>query len=104
MGQRRRTIGFVRPSLTKSDSSVDGCAHIRFGPRGPHCAVAVGDFSLDHAGAQPSLRAVIGGVNLTGIIAKSQKLVAGPSDFCLQLACEVALRRRAVPKFTNISR
>ena len=34
---------------------VDGCSHISLGLGGPHCAVAVGDFPLDHAGPQFSL-------------------------------------------------
>ena len=51
---------------------VDGCAHISLGLRGPYGAVAVGDFSLDHAGPQLSLRAVVGGLDFAGIIAKDQ--------------------------------
>ena len=42
---------------------------------GPHGSVAVCDFSLDHAGPQLSLRGVVGGLDLAGIIAKDQKLV-----------------------------
>ncbi len=34
---------------------VDGCSYISLGLGGPHCAVAVGDFPLDHAGSQFSL-------------------------------------------------
>ena len=34
---------------------VDGCSYISLGLGGPHCAVAVGDFPLDHAGPQFSL-------------------------------------------------
>jgi len=60
---------------------------------GPHGAVAVGNFSLDHAGPQLSLRAVVGGLDLAGIIAKDQKLILRPPDFGLQLACEVAFCR-----------
>ena len=72
---------------------VDGCAHISLGLGGPHGAVAVGNFSLDHAGPQLSLRAVVGGLDLAGIIAKDQKLILRPPDFGLQLACEVAFCR-----------
>ena len=60
---------------------------------GPHGAVAVGNFSLDHAGPQLSLRAVVGGLDLAGIIAKDQKLILRPPDFGLQLASEVAFCR-----------
>jgi hypothetical protein len=35
---------------------------------GPHGTVAVCDFSLDHAGPQLSLRAVVGGLDLAGIV------------------------------------
>jgi hypothetical protein len=55
--------------------------------------MAVGNFSLDHAGPQLSLRAVVGGLDLAGIIAKDQKLILRPPDFGLQLACEVAFCR-----------
>ena len=34
---------------------VDGCSYISLGLGGPHCAIAVGDFPLDHAGPQFSL-------------------------------------------------
>ena len=34
---------------------VDGGAHIGFSLGGPHGAVAVGDFSLDHAGSEFAL-------------------------------------------------
>jgi hypothetical protein len=36
---------------------------IRFGFGGPHDAVAVGDFSLNHALAEFSLRGVVGGMD-----------------------------------------
>ncbi len=62
---------------------------------GPHGAVAVGGFSLDHAGPQLSLRAVVGGLDLAGMVAEGQKLVSRAPDFGLQLARQVALRRRA---------
>jgi hypothetical protein len=65
---------------------VDGCSYVRLGLRGPHGAIAIGDFSLDHAGPQFSLRAIIGGVDLAGIVAKGQKLVLRGPDFGLQLA------------------
>ncbi len=74
---------------------VDGCAHISLGLGGPHGAVAVGDFPLDHAGPQLSFRAVVGGLDFAGIIAKGQKLVSRAPDFGLQLARQVAFRRRA---------
>jgi hypothetical protein len=61
---------------------------------GPHGSVAVCDFSLDHAGPQLSLRGVVGGLDLAGIIAKDQKLLLRPADFGLQLTCEVASCRR----------
>ena len=65
---------------------VDGCSYVRLGLRGPHGAIAIGDFSLDHAGPQLSLRAIIGGGDLAGIVAKDQKLVLRAPDFGLQLA------------------
>jgi len=69
--------------------SVDGGSHIRFGFGGPHGAVAVGDFPLDHAWAEFPLRRVVRGVDLAGMIAKSEKLVARAPDFGLQLSnCE----------------
>ena len=61
---------------------------------GPHGAVAVCDFSLNHAGPELSLRAVVGGLDLARIVAKDQKLLLRPTDFGLQLACEVASCRR----------
>ncbi len=74
---------------------VDGGSDVRLGLRGPHGAIAIGDFSLDHAGPQLSLRAIIGGVDVAGIIAKGKKLVLRAPDFGLELARQVALRRRA---------
>ena len=72
---------------------VDGCPDVRLGLRGPHGAIAIGHFPLDHAGPQLSLRAIIGGVDLARIVAKDQKLLLRPTDFGLQLACEVAFCR-----------
>ena len=72
---------------------VDSCADISLGLGGPHGSVAICDFSLDHAGPQLSLRAVVGGLDLAGIIAKDQKLLLRPADFGLQLTCEVAFCR-----------
>jgi hypothetical protein len=65
---------------------VDGCSDVRLGLRGPHGAIAIGHFPLDHAGPQLSLRAIIGRVDFAGIIAKGQKLVSRAPDFGLQLA------------------
>jgi len=61
--------GFAPLSL----AVVDGCAHISLGLGGPHGAVAVGNFSLDHAGPQLSLRAVVGGLDFAGINRKRSK-------------------------------
>jgi hypothetical protein len=74
---------------------VDGGAHIRFGLCGSRGAIAVGDLSLDHAGPQLWLRAVLGGLDLAGIVAKRQQLVPRPPDLGLQIARQSALRRRA---------
>ena len=74
---------------------VDGCSRIRLGLRGPPGAIAIGDFALDHTGPQRSLRTVVGGLDLAGIVAKSQKLVPRAPDFGLQLERQVAFRRRA---------
>jgi len=52
-------------------------------------------FSLDHAGPQLSLRAVVGGLDLAGIIAKDQKADLAPADFGCNWACEVAFCRSA---------
>ena len=56
----------------------------------PHCAVAVGHLSLDDTWPQLSLRTVVGGVHLSGIVAEGQELVSRPSDFGLQLPRQVA--------------
>ena len=81
-------IGAVEPC------GVDGCSHIRFGFGGPHGAVAVGHFSLDHARAEFSLRGVVGGIDLAGVVAKGKKLIARAPDFGLQLSGEIASGRR----------
>jgi hypothetical protein len=44
-------------------------------------SVSVGHLSLDHAGSLLSLRAVIGGFHLAGIIVEGQKLVSRPRYF-----------------------
>ena len=64
-------------------SCVDGGSHVRFGFGGPHCAVAVGDLSLDDAGAEFALLRVVCRVDLVGIVAKGEKLVSRASDFGL---------------------
>jgi hypothetical protein len=64
---------------------IDSCSYVRLGLRSPHGAIAIGDFWLDHAGPQLSLRAIIGGVDLARIVAKGQKLVLR-TRFGLQLA------------------
>ena len=73
---------------------VDGCSHVGLGLRGPHGAVAVGHFPLDHAVSQLSLRAIVGGFDLAGIVAKGQKLVSRAPNLGLQLSGEVASGRR----------
>ena len=73
---------------------VDGCSNIRLGLSGPHGAVAVGDFSLDDAWSQIAFAVVVGCLDLAGIVAKRQKLIAGPGDPGLDLVGQFAERRR----------
>src|SRR5208337_4890772 len=86
--QSGRTYGRSRPN--RSQRQKNACQ----GRPSTYGAVAVCDFSLDHAGPQLSLRAVVGGLDLARIVAKDQKLLLRPTDFGLQLACEVASCRR----------
>src|SRR5271154_6509600 len=69
---------------------IDGCSHVRFRLGGPHGAVSIGDFSLDHAGTEFALRGVVGDVDLAGIVTKGEKLVSRAPDFCLQLSRQIA--------------
>jgi hypothetical protein len=55
---------------------VDGGPSVGFRVRGPHGAVAVGDLSLDHAGPQLALGAVVDGIYLAGIIAERRRRVS----------------------------
>ena len=64
---------------------VDGGSHVGLGLSSPHCAVAVGHLSLDDTWPQLSLRTVVGGVHLSGIVAEGQQLVSRPSGFGLKL-------------------
>lgn len=73
---------------------VDGRSHVGFGLSRPHCAITVGDFSLDHAGAELAFRAVVGGFDLSGKIAKGEQLALSAGDFGLEVAGEIAIRRR----------
>ena len=75
-------------------SGVDCRSHVRFGLRGPHGAVAIGDLSLDHAGTELSFGLIVGDVDLAGKVAKGQKLAARPSDFGLQFPRQIAAGRR----------
>ena len=59
--------------------------HLGFGLGGPQRLVAVGELSLDHAGSQLALRAVVGGLHLAEIIAEGQKLASSSVDFGLQV-------------------
>ena len=78
---------------------VDGCADVGFRFGGPHCAIAVGDLSLDHARAEFALRGVVGGVDLARIVAKGQKLVSRAPDFGLQFPGEIAFGRCGQKRF-----
>ena len=72
---------------------IDGRSDVRFGLGGPHGSVAVGDFALDHARPEFALGRVVRGVDLTGIIAEDQQLVARAADLGLELPGEVAWGR-----------
>ena len=88
IGRDRRVSGEdggddVEGGGAREPGGVDGGSDVRFGLRGPHGAIAVGDFSLDDAGAEFALGAVVGGVDLAGIVAEGQKLMAGACDLGL---------------------
>ena len=74
----------------RQPSGIDCGSQVCLGIGGPLCAIAVGDFALDYAGAELALRGVVGGVDLAGVIAKGQKLVTRAPDFGLQLPGEIA--------------
>ncbi len=56
-------------------------------------SVSVGHLSLDHAGSLLSLRAVIGGFHLAGIIVEDQKLISRTRYFGCGLAGRWLLNR-----------
>ena len=67
-----------------------GGAEVGFSFGGPHGAIAVGDLSLDHAGAEFALRGVVGGIDLAGKVAEGEKLVSRTPDLGGQFSGEIA--------------
>ena len=72
----------VSLAVTIAVRTSASAAHM-FGFGRTHGAVAVRDFSLDHAGTEFAFRRVVGDVDLAGIIADREKLVSRPTNFCL---------------------
>ncbi|GAB6971101.1 hypothetical protein JCM16408A_18490 [Methylobacterium phyllosphaerae] len=78
--------------------SVEDGADGGFSFGGPHGAVAVGDLPLHDSRTQEPLEAVVGRLDLAWIGVEDQELIAGESDFGLQVAGQVtAARRRHSP-------
>ena len=59
---------------------VDLCAGVGLGLRSPNCAIAIGDFWLDHVPAKFFCRFILGGIDLVGIVTESAMLVAVADD------------------------
>ena len=69
---------------------VDGGSDVGFGLCSPHGAIAIGDFTLDHARAEFALGAVVGGVDFAGIVTEGEKLMSGAGDLGLEFLGEGA--------------
>ena len=60
---------------------IDGRSHVRFGLGRPHGAMAIGNIALDQAGVELAVGDGVRDLDLAWLIAKRQKLRAGPSGF-----------------------
>ena len=59
---------------------IDNCAHRGLSLSGPHGAVAIGDFALDHGGTQCPLTGVVGRLDQPRMINEGQELLTGAAD------------------------